>query len=145
MADITSTVLLTFPVRPPTDGERDILRCWIAAADGFSAFVSERRGDDPGLYRRIVISRRRTKQRAYIVQAPQGRDVWIVVSAIDGDDIGRFLTLREALNFVQPALADLAPTASPSGKSTSPQADGGQSLVKRAGAGRVAHSPLHQS
>jgi hypothetical protein len=99
---IASTVLLTFPPRPLTDWEHETLRGLVEAVDGFTAFVSERRSDDPAIYRRIVVIRRRTKQHAYTIHAPQGMDVWIVASATEGEDIGNFRTLRAGLEFVQP-------------------------------------------
>jgi hypothetical protein len=99
---IASTVLLTFPPRALTNWERETLRGWVEAVDGFTAFVSERRSDDPAIYRRIVITRRRTKQHAYTIYAPHGMDVWIVVSVTEREDIGSFSTLRAALEFVQP-------------------------------------------
>lgn len=100
MPSVANTVLLTFPARSPTDGEREILRGWLGTTEEFTAFVSERRGDDPAIFRKIVISRRATKQRLYFVHAPLGSDVWIVVSATEGEDIERFPTLRAALRFV---------------------------------------------
>jgi hypothetical protein len=98
---ITSKALLTFPPRALTDWERETLRGWAEAVYGFTAFVAERRSDDPAIYRRIVITRR-TKQHAYTIYTPQGMDVWIVVSASEGEDIDSFPTLRAALEFVQP-------------------------------------------
>jgi hypothetical protein len=102
---IASKALLTFPPRPLTDWEQETLRGWVEAIDGFTAFVAERRSDDPAIYRRIVITRRRTRQHAYTIHAPQGMDVWIVVSATESEDIGSFPTLRAALEFVQPCLS----------------------------------------
>ena len=118
---INNNVLLTFPPRPLTDWEQETLRGWLEAVDGFTAFVSQRRRDDPAIYRRIVISRRRTKQHAYTIHALQGVDAWIVVSVTEGEDcsatirmvaiqpdcrrtedIASFPTLRAALEFVQP-------------------------------------------
>jgi hypothetical protein len=99
---INNNVLLTFPPRPLTDWEQETLRGWLEAVDGFTAFVSQRRRDDPAIYRRIVISRRRTKQHAYTIHAAQGVDAWIVVSVTEGEDIASFPTLRAALEFVQP-------------------------------------------
>jgi hypothetical protein len=108
---IASSVLLTFPPRPLTDWERETLRGWAEAVDGYTAFVAERRSDDPAIYRRIVIARRRTKQHAYTVHAPQGMDVWVVVSTTEGEDIGTFPTLRAALEFVRPlSVGVVAPT-----------------------------------
>jgi hypothetical protein len=100
--NIASAVLLTFPPRALTDRERQTLNGWVEATDGLTAFVSERRSDDPAIYRRIVITRRSTNQHAYTIHAPQGLDVWVVVSLTEGENIGRFPTLRTALEFVQP-------------------------------------------
>jgi|ERR1700733_7085833 hypothetical protein len=100
--DDATKVLLTFPARPLTAEERKVLRSWVSAVDGFSAFVSERRADDPAIYRRIVISGRGTKRHTYLVHAPRGLDIWIVVSAVEGEDIGRFPTLHAALDFIHP-------------------------------------------
>jgi hypothetical protein len=101
--DRAANVLMTFPPRPLTDGEREILRVWAAEADDVFAFVSERRSDDPTIYRRIVISRTSTGQRLYLIRPPQGHDSWLVLSAVEGEDVARCPTLRAALNFVKPA------------------------------------------
>jgi hypothetical protein len=108
---ISSKALLTFPPRPLTEWERETLRGWVEAIDGFTAFVSERRSDDPAIYRRIVIARRRTRQHAYTIHTPEGMDVWIVASAAEGEDVGNFSTLRAALEFVQPVSAGTAARA----------------------------------
>ena len=107
--DRASPVLMTFPPRPLTDGEREILRAWSTEVDDVFAFVSERRSDDPTIYRRIVISRTSTGQRLYIVRPPQGHDSWLVISAKEGEDLARCPTLRAALNFVKPAKANAHP------------------------------------
>jgi hypothetical protein len=111
MTDQLDHVLMTFPPRPLTDGERQILRDWAEPADDLVAYVSERRSDDPALYRRIVISRRATRQRLYLVHCPNGADAWIVVSAIEGEDVGRFPTLRAALHHIKAARSHLADPA----------------------------------
>jgi hypothetical protein len=95
-------VLRTFPPRPLTDDERLLLLDWIQAAKGFSAFVSERRSDDPAIYKRIVVSRRATKQYLYLIHAPTNSAGWIVLSAIKGEYVERFPTLRAALNYIEP-------------------------------------------
>jgi hypothetical protein len=97
-----SRALETFPPRPLTHGEREILRAWATRADDVFAFVSERRSDDPTIYRRIVVSRLSTGQRLYLIRPPQGHDSWLVLSATEGEDIARCPTLRSALNFVRP-------------------------------------------
>ncbi len=102
-------VLVTFPPRPLTDGEREILREWTTEVDDLFAFVSERRNDEPTIYRRIVISRTSTGRRLYLIRPPQGNDSWLVLSAIEGEDLARCPTLRAALNFVRPAKAAVPP------------------------------------
>lgn len=98
-----SNALETFPPRPLSQNEREIVRAWANEADDVSAFVSERRSDDPTVYRRIVISRASTGQRLYLIRPPQGNDSWLVLSAVEGEDVARCPTLRAALNFVRPA------------------------------------------
>src|ERR1700722_11406094 len=89
-----------FPPRPLTDGERAILLGWTTVAKGFSTFVSERRSDDPAIYRRIIVSRKGNNQRLYLIHSHQNSDYWVMISAADGEDIGHFPTLRAALNFI---------------------------------------------
>ena len=102
MLDHLKNVLLTFPPRPITDGERQILLDWIGTTDDLSAFVSERRSDDPAIYRRIVIIRRATKRHLYLIHSPKDSDCWVVVSATEREDVGHFPTLRMALNYIRP-------------------------------------------
>jgi len=102
MNDHVRNVQRIFPPRPLTDGERAILLGWSMAAKDFSAFVSERRSDDPAVYRRIVISRRSGNRRLYLIHSHQNSDHWIMVSAADQEDIGHFPTLRAALNYISP-------------------------------------------
>ena len=112
MTNLLDNVLLTFPPRPLTDGERQVLQDWATEHDDLIAFVSERRSDDPALYRRIVIARRATHQRLYLVHCPNGAPFWIVRSATEAEDIGRFPTLRTALNLVR------GPREEPAGNAT---------------------------
>ncbi|HVC59964.1 MAG TPA: hypothetical protein VND19_06325 [Acetobacteraceae bacterium] len=107
--DHMTNVLVTFPPRPLTDAEREILRAWATEVDDVFAFVSERRSDDPTVYRRIVISRNSTRQRLYLIRPPQGNDSWLVLSAVHGEDVARCPTLWAALNFVKPARAAAQP------------------------------------
>ena len=104
MADLIDKVLQTFPPRPLTDGERQLVIDWTQAAEEFSAFVSERRVDDPMIFRRIVVSRRRTKQHLYLIHSPIGQDCWIMVSATEGECVGRFPMLRAALDHLCPVM-----------------------------------------
>ncbi|MGA3401979.1 MAG: hypothetical protein ABSC95_22420 [Acetobacteraceae bacterium] len=99
----TETVLGALPPRPLTDDERQLLRAWTAATEVLSAFVSERRTDDPATFRRIVVIRRATKRQLYLIHCPHGANCWIVVSAVERENLGYFSTLRAALNFIKPA------------------------------------------
>ncbi len=95
----------TFPPRPLTDDERQLLLDWINAAKGFSAFVSERHTDDPAIYRRIVVSRRATKQHLYLIHPPKDSVYWIIHSTVSRGYVERFPTLRAALNHIEPITA----------------------------------------
>jgi hypothetical protein len=98
----THDELWAVPPRPLTDDERLILRGWIRAATGFSAFVSERATDDPAIYRRIVVSRRDTRQPLYLIHASTQSAGWIMVSADSAEHVQRFPTLRAALDYLEP-------------------------------------------
>jgi hypothetical protein len=91
--------------RPPrllTDDERLLLHAWATANGVLSAFVSQRQTDDPAIYRRIVVFRRVTKRHLYLIHCPLGSSGWIVLSAVERDDLGYFPSLRDALNFIRP-------------------------------------------
>ena len=103
-----------FPPRLLTDGEREILLGWIGAAADFTAFVSERRSDDPAIYRRIVVCRRVDNRRLYLIHSHRNSDHWIMVSAADGDEVGRFPTLRAALNCISPVTVSARPAGASS-------------------------------
>ena len=92
----------TFPPRPLTDGERQLLLDWSESAGDFSAFLSQRQSDDPAIYERIVVFLRATKRHLYLVHCPHGSNRWIVASAVERENIGYFPTLRDALNSIQP-------------------------------------------
>jgi len=102
MDHFIDSVLEGSPPRPLTDEERLIVRAWAEASSVHSAFVSERRTDDPAIYRRIVVLRRVTKRQLYLVHCPQGSNCWIVLSAVERENLGYFPTLRDALNFIRP-------------------------------------------
>jgi hypothetical protein len=102
MVDAVDNSVSTSPPRPVTDGERQILLDWVDATDDLAAFVSERRSDDPGIFRRIVVHRRATKQRLYLIHCPQNSNWWVVTSAVERENVGYFPTLRAALQFVRP-------------------------------------------
>ena len=93
------------PNRPPrllTDGDQEVLHRWAVGAADLAAYVGMRRSDDPTIYHRIVISRRATRQRLYVIHASDALAFWTVQSAGEGEDVGRFPTLRAALHFIRP-------------------------------------------
>lgn len=94
--------LPTISPRPLTDDERQLLLDWARLAKSYSAFVSERRSDDPAIYRRIVVFRRDTNQHLYRIHAGDNSNGWIMLSAAKGDVIERFPTLLTALNHIEP-------------------------------------------
>ena len=95
-------MVCSFPPRPVTDGERQLLLDWIEASDDLTAFVSERRTDDPGIYRHLVVLRRINRQRLYLIHCPQRSNWWTVLSAAERENVGYFPTLRAALHFIHP-------------------------------------------
>jgi hypothetical protein len=102
MADLNDKVLWTFPPRPMTDGERQLLQDWVRVEYDFSAFLSQRQSDDREIYGRIVVGVRVTNQRLYLIHCPKGSHWWVILSAITRESAGSFATLRDALNFISP-------------------------------------------
>jgi hypothetical protein len=99
-------VIRHLPARLLTPDERALVDEWVAGAgDITEAYVSNRRADDPALYRRIVIVTK-PDGPAHLVHASSGRDIWIVLSLGGRTKIRRFRTLRAALNFVRPVLVE---------------------------------------
>jgi hypothetical protein len=81
---------------------------WLAAAgDVTSAYVSNRRNDDPALHHRIIIATGPGDGPSHLVHAPSGRNIWIVFSAGPRTKVHRFPTLRAALNSIRPVLGKL--------------------------------------
>jgi hypothetical protein len=101
----TEDLLHTFPARPLRADERALLAEWLAAAsDVSSAFVSERRTDDPAIQRRIAISVEGSGAFTHFIHTPVNNDVWIVLNVQYRPEVHQFDTLLEALNFVRPVL-----------------------------------------
>ncbi len=102
MPDRTGDVLRTFPPRPLNPDERALVATWLAATCNVSsAYISERRSDDPALYRRIVITIGPDPKPSYLVHAPSGISCWLVTSVGHGSEVQRFDTLRAALNSIR--------------------------------------------
>jgi hypothetical protein len=100
--------ILKFPSRLISPGERVLLAEWFAATqrkrlDVHRAFVSEHRSDDPMLFGRIVIELRSSKEPAFLIHSPAEMLIWIVTTVALGE-VGRFASLRTALNSIRPVL-----------------------------------------
>lgn len=94
----STNVFLTFPPRSLGDGEREIVREWLAGThDIATAYISERRGDDPAHFRKIVIVEAGSRSPSYLVHSPNGTDVWIVAPQDDHGAAHHFPHLRAAL------------------------------------------------
>ena len=101
-----------FPPRPLRPDERALVAEWLASAgDVASAFISERSTDDPGVYRRIVITLEGDGEPSYLIDTPTGTDYWIVLQCRPYQDVHRFGSLREALNFVRPVFGQSTESA----------------------------------
>jgi len=97
-----------FPARPPTPDERALLTEWLAmAGDIASAYIVQRRSDDPDLVNRIIIVESMDDTPSYIVHAASGRDIWFLSYPGQRTKIRRFRTLRAVLNSIRPVLAEV--------------------------------------
>jgi hypothetical protein len=95
------------PARLLAPDERALVAEWLSGAgDITEAYVSDRRGDDPALYHRIVIVTNPEAGPTHLVHAPSGRDIWIVLTLGRRTKFRRFPTLRVALNSIRPALVE---------------------------------------
>jgi hypothetical protein len=96
-----------FTARPLTPDERALLTEWLAmAGDIASAYIVQRRSDDPDLVNRIIVVESTDDTPSYIVHAASGRDIWFLANSGQRTKIRRFRTLRAALNSIRPLLAD---------------------------------------
>jgi len=103
MTDRAGDVLRTFPPRPLNPDERALVDTWLAATcDVASAYVSERRSDDPVLYRRIIVTIGPKPSPSYLIHAPAGISCWLVSSVGHGSEVRRCDSLRAALNSIRP-------------------------------------------
>jgi len=106
MLRCTEDILHTFPARPLRADERELVAEWLAAAsDVTSAFVSERRTDDPAIRSRIAISVERNGAFTHFIHTPVHNDIWIVLNVHYQPEVHQFDSLLEALNFIRPVLA----------------------------------------
>ncbi len=103
MTYLTGNVLWVFHPRPLTDGERQVLRDWAAATRFISASVNERLRQDPSTYRRISVAGRTSKRPLYFIYSHRNTTTWVLVSAVEREEVGRFASLADALNCISPA------------------------------------------
>jgi hypothetical protein len=95
-------VLLTFPARALAPQERALLAEWAGRAGDIAlAYVSERRSDDPAVYRRIVIIPRSGYPPSHLIHAPVDFPCWLVSSTGSRPQVKQFGTLHSALNSVR--------------------------------------------
>lgn len=95
-------VLRTFPPRPLNPDERALVNTWLAATCNVaSAYVCERRSDDPFLQHRIVVTIGPDRRPSYLIHAPAGISCWLVSSVGHGSEVRRFDGLRAALNSIR--------------------------------------------
>ena len=96
---------LSAPPQALSDDNRELLQEWTAAASRtVIAYVSRRATDNSAFYGRIVVTERRSRMPHYLIHCPGGTNTWIVASVSEKSEVGRFPTLRAALNFVRPVL-----------------------------------------
>ena len=97
-------MLRTFPPRPLNPDERALVATWLAATSNVaSAYVSERRSDDPALYRRVVVTVGQDRGPSCLIHAPVGLSCWLVSPVVQGSEVRRFDSLLAALNSIRPA------------------------------------------
>ncbi len=96
-----------FPARLLTPEEHALVAEWLAGAgDIATAYVSNRRNDDPAYFRRIIIVTKPEDGPSHLIHAPAGSQNWVVFSRGPRQKIEVFPTLRTALNSVRPVLAE---------------------------------------
>ena len=110
MAHRPRDILRTFPPRALAPHEHAVVADWLShAGDIVSAYVAERRSDDPTIYRRIVIVAGPSNHRSHLIHAPEGMSCWLLFSIGEYPPVRQFDTLREALNSIRPVLPDVEP------------------------------------
>jgi hypothetical protein len=107
MPSNADNVILTFPPRPISLWQRNLVADWFAAAkqqgmDISRAYVSERRGDDPMIAGRIAVVVWPNQEPTHLIYSPAESTFWVVSSAPSWGDLQRFRTLQAALNSIRP-------------------------------------------
>jgi hypothetical protein len=111
-----------FPARPLQPAEHSVVAEWLAnAGDVASAYVANRRSDDPAHYRRIVIVTKPGDGPSHIIHAPARLSIWVLFILGQETEFRTFASLRAALNFVRPVLKVARGNASRSKKRNIPR------------------------
>src|ERR1700759_5456509 len=93
-----SELLLRYPPRPLTPKERDLVDGWLnLAGDVAIAYASERRTDDPAMYRRVGSAAGAGDQPTHLVSCPDGMRLWVKLTVGAHPRVEIFDTLRAAL------------------------------------------------
>ena len=93
-------VAFTFPPRHLQPDEQALLAEWLEIpGNGASGYFSERRGDDPAFYQRIVVTLAGAARPTHLIFTPSNMDIW-VVQAIQTREARGFSSLSSALNSI---------------------------------------------
>jgi hypothetical protein len=94
-----------FPARLLQPVEHTVVAEWLAnAGDVAGAYASNRLGDDPAHYRRIVIVTKPGDGPSHLIHAPARLSIWVLCSLGRETEFRTFPSLHAALNFVRPVL-----------------------------------------
>ena len=95
------------PARALTPDEHELVAEWLASAgDVGTAFVSDRRTDDPAIFHCVVITTDVEDGPSHIIHASAEQDGWVVMVLGKASKVLTFPTLLTALNSVRSVLAD---------------------------------------
>ena len=112
MAHRPPHILRTFPPRALAPHEHAFVAEWLSrAGDIVSAYVAERRSDDPTLYRRIVIVAGPDDRPTHLIHAPEGMSCFLLFTVGAYPRVRQFDTLRAALNSIRAVLPEAEPEA----------------------------------
>jgi hypothetical protein len=105
MAEPQPDILRMLPARPLDAEERALLTEWLSKAlDISSAYFSERRSDDPAIYRRIVIVDAPDGRVTHLIHCPRGMRLWVRTTVVPEFGVQLFDSLQAALNSIRQVL-----------------------------------------
>ena len=105
MPKAEADILLTFPARMLSPSEQAMVQEWLAlTGDLPSAYVSQRRSDDPTFFGRVVIATGADRKPSHTIHVPAGSALWLVTSMGPPKSVRQFNTPHDALNSVRPVL-----------------------------------------